>query len=346
MEEYTRYLSGIWENSWLTNHGPLVQQLEKQLKDFLGVEHLLYVTNGNIAIQLAIKALELNGEIITTPFSYVATTNSVLWENCKPVFADIDPATYCINPNDIEKLITSNTSGILATHVYGNACDVEAIQQIATKHHLKIIYDGAHSFGVNFKNESILNYGDASTLSFHATKLYHTIEGGAIITKDKALADKLALYRSFGHMGDDYYSVGINGKNSEFHAAMGLANLPHIENIMASRRLTTKLYQTLLNPNKIHYPEKHPLQNQNYSYFPVLLESEQVMLNVRQLLLENNVGTRRYFYPSLNTLPFLTDHMSCPVSEDIASRVLCLPLYFELPENDVKRICQLVNACL
>ena len=187
IEEYLKYLSGIWENSWLTNQGPLVVELEKQLKDYLGVENLLFVSNGTIAIQLAIKALELKGEIITTPFSYVATTTSVIWENCTPVFADIDKNSLCIDPDKIEKLITPDTSAILATHVFGHACDILRIEEIANKYKLKIIYDGAHAFGVKVGNESIFNFGDVSTISFHATKLFHTVEGGAIITKDKEL---------------------------------------------------------------------------------------------------------------------------------------------------------------
>ncbi len=279
IEEYQKQLSKIWNNSWLTNHGPLVQELEHKLKEYLGVGHLLFTSNGTIAIQLAIKALELTGEIITTPFSYVATTTSILWENCTPVFADIDKKSFCIDPEEIEKHITVNTSAILATHVYGNACDIFKIEEIAKKHHLKVIYDGAHAFDVNVNGTSIFNYGDVSTISFHATKLFHTTEGGAIITKDKNLAEKLFLYRSFGHIGDDYHTIGINGKNSEFHAAMGLCNLPHVVDIIENRKKSVSLYRSLLNSPKLFFPEQHPSQTNNYAYFPVVFENEETLLS-------------------------------------------------------------------
>jgi len=344
IEEYQKQLSKIWNNSWLTNQGPLVQELEHKLTEHLGVENLLFVSNGTIAIQLAIKALDLKGEIITTPFSYVATTTSIIWENCTPVFADIDKKTFCIDPYEIEKLITPHTSGIIATHVYGHACDVFKIEEIARKHNLKIIYDGAHAFGVTINDNSIFNYGDVSTISFHATKLFHTVEGGAIVTKDKKLAEKLYLYRSFGHIADDYYSVGINGKNSEFHAAMGLCNLPRVNEIIENRKKSVMLYKSLLVNSKITFPEKHAAQNYNYSYFPVVFDSEETLLAVRKTLLENEINTRRYFYPSLNNLPYLSVKFKCPVSESISKRVLCLPLYFDLAPNDVERICKIVNS--
>jgi dTDP-4-amino-4,6-dideoxygalactose transaminase len=346
IEEYNKYLEGIWERTWLTNQGPLVQELEQKLKAFLGVHHLLFMSNGTIAIQLAIKALELKGEIITTPFSYVATTTSALWENCKPVFTDIENKTFCIDPEKIEEMITPNTSGILATHVYGNACDVIKIKAIADKYKLKVIYDGAHAFGVSVNESSIFNYGDITTISFHATKLFHTVEGGAIVTKNKELADKLSLYRSFGHIIDDYYTIGINGKNSEFHAAMGLCNLSHVTEIISNRRETVELYSKLLNQAKISFPEKHPLQNSNYAYFPVVFETEEILLQVRKNLLGKEISTRRYFYPSLNKLPYLTEKYSCPISEDISKRVLCLPLYFNLSANAVERICQIINSSI
>jgi dTDP-4-amino-4,6-dideoxygalactose transaminase len=346
LEEYQQYLKKIWENSWLTNQGPLVQELEKKLKDYLGVENLLFVSNGTIAIQLVIKALKLKGEIITTPFSYVATTTSIIWENCTPVFADIEDQTFCINPREIEKHITPKTSAILATHVYGNACDVEKIETLAKKYNLKIIYDGAHAFGINIGATSVFNYGDVSTISFHATKLFHTIEGGAIITKDKTLAEKLFLYRSFGHIGDDYYSIGINGKNSEFHAAMGLCNLPRVNEIMDNRKNTILLYKTLLLNPRISFPEIHPHQNNNYSYFPVVFENEKTLLAIRKKLLENHISTRRYFYPSLNNMPYLKSQSTCPVSEDIAKRVLCLPLYFDIGISNIEHICKIVNSVI
>lgn len=338
IEEYESYLKKIWANSWLTNQGPLVQELELKLKEYLDVKNLLFVSNGTIAIQLVIKAMELKGEIITTPFSYVATTTSILWENCTPVFADIENKSYCIDPSEIEKHITPNTSAILATHVYGYSCDVEKIEAIAKKYNLKVIYDGAHAFNVKVNGSSIFNYGDASTISFHATKLFHTIEGGAIITNDDELAKKLFLYRSFGHIGDNYYSLGINGKNSEFHAAMGLCNLPRVNEIIDNRKQTVLLYNKLLSNSKITFPEAHPLQNINYSYYPVTFLSEETLLRVRQNLLDSKISTRRYFYPSLNNLPYINNQSSCPVSENISKRVLCLPLYYDLEKENVEKI--------
>lgn len=343
-EEYQKYLSAIWDKSWLTNHGPLVQELEIKLKEFLGVENLLYVSNGTIAIQIALKALELSGEIITTPFSYVATTTSVLWENCTPVFADIDNKSFCLDPDQIEKCITSATTAILATHVYGHSCDVKKIEKIAQKHNLKVIYDGAHAFAVRVAGKSIFDYGDVSTISFHATKLFHTIEGGAIITKDKKLAEKMFLYRSFGHIGDDYYSIGINGKNSEFHAAMGLCNLPYVAAIIDNRKTRVLYYKRLLESTQLTFPKVTVEQSLNYAYFPVVFENEEKLLKVRSALLENEISTRRYFYPSLNNLSYLTKKYSCPVSENISKRVLCLPLYYDLDNNDIERICKIVNA--
>ena len=343
-EEYQKYLSDIWYNSWLTNHGPMVQELEKKLKEYLGVEHLLYMSNGTIAIQIAIQALELKGEVITTPFSYVATTTSVLWEGCTPVFADIDSKSFCLDPEEIEKRITPATTAILATHLYGHACDIKKIEKIALKYNLKVIYDGAHAFDVKVDGSSIFNYGDVSTISFHATKLFHTIEGGAVITKDKKLAEKMLLYRSFGHIGDDYYSIGINGKNSEFHAAMGLCNLPYVAAIIDNRKKRVQLYHDLFKNSKITFPEITVEQSLNYAYFPVVFENEETLLKVRSALLENGVSTRRYFYPSLNNLSYLTEKYSCPVSENISKRVLCLPLYYDLDVFDVERICKIINA--
>ena len=230
LEEYQKYLEGIWKRQWLTNMGPLASELEMKLKEHLGLKHLLFVTNGTVALQMAIKALDLQGEIITTPFSFVATTSSIVWEGCTPVFADIDKDTLNIDATKIEAAITDKTTAILATHVYGNPCDVVAIEEIAKKHNLKVIYDGAHAFGVEVNGRSIFEYGDISICSLHATKLYHSGEGGLIVTKDSVLLKKIASMRNFGFAGSEAFSeLGINGKNSEFHAAMGLANIPHIE---------------------------------------------------------------------------------------------------------------------
>ncbi|MBF1098541.1 MAG: DegT/DnrJ/EryC1/StrS family aminotransferase, partial [Riemerella sp.] len=242
-EEYLKYIDGIWNRQWLTNMGPLASQLEMELKEFLDVQHLLFVTNGTVAIQMAIKALDITGEIITTPFSFVATTSSIVWEGCTPIFVDICPESLCIDADKIEDAITEKTQAILATHVYGNPCDVVKIEQIAKKHNLKVIYDAAHAFGVKVNGKSVFEYGDISTCSLHSTKLYHSVEGGLIITQNPDLLKKLASIRNFGISGFDSFSeLGINGKNSEFHAAMGLANLKHTEAIHNQRKKLSECY--------------------------------------------------------------------------------------------------------
>jgi dTDP-4-amino-4,6-dideoxygalactose transaminase len=344
-ESYQKLLNEIWERQWLTNNGPCVIELEKILKEYLDTPNFLFTGNGTIAIQLAIKALDLKGEIITTPFSYVATTTSILWENCTPVFVDIDEKHLCLNPELIEKAITKNTTAILATHVYGNPCDVEAIQKVANKHNLKVIYDGAHAFGVKYKNKSLFTYGDISTLSFHATKLFHTIEGGGIAWNNNVLNEKLFLLRSFGHIGDDYFCVGINGKNSEFHAAMGLAIFPHINDIIYKRKAITNLYNQLLSELPLTRPQIREQTIYNYAYYPIIFNNEEALLEVKDHLYTNEIVTRRYFYPSLNKLSYLTGE-DCPVSEDISKRVLCLPLYPDLSMEDVQRIVALIKHIL
>ena len=343
-EDYIALIKKAWEKKWLTNHGPLVQELEQKIKEFLGVKNFIFVSNGTIALQIAIKALELKNEIITTPFSYVATTNSILWEGCTPVFADINNVDYNIDASKIEALITDRTSAILATHVYGNPCDVEAIDKIAKKHGLKVIYDAAHAFGTIYKKQQLLSFGDIATCSFHATKLFHTIEGGGIVTNDAELAKRMNLYKSFGHIGDEYISIGINGKNSEFHAAMGLCLLPNMASFISKRRQLSELYIQLLKNLPLTFPK--PLQDTiyNFSYFPVLFESEEQLLHVKGLLEKNGISARRYFYPSLNRLPQHTGE-ACPVSEFISKRVLSLPLFYELKEEEVEKICAFIKTC-
>lgn len=343
LPEYVSHLEEIWENGQLTNDGPLAKRLEGQLKSFLGVKHLHFCTNGTIVIQLAIKILELQGEVITTPFSYVATTNALLWENIEPIFVDIDPKTYCINADLIEAAITERTTAILATHVYGNACDVEAIERIAKKHNLYVIYDGAHTFGATLNGRSLLSYGDISTCSFHATKVFHTVEGGVIIANRDGWEKELHWMRAFGHKGDDYYFMGINGKNSEFHAAMGLCNLPRVPDLIAARKAVCELYDATLNFNHLSKPTLVEGLTFNYAYYPVIFENETTMLAVRAALNQQNIFPRRYFYPSLNTLHFLKNYQPCPVSEDISSRVLSLPLHAQLPHEDVKTIAKIIN---
>jgi len=346
-EIYLEYVRGIWERGYLTNNGPLLQQLESQLKEYLEVDHLYFCGNGTIVLQIAIKALEISGEVITTPFSYCATSNAILWEKCVPVFVDIDKNTFNIDPELIEASITPATTAILATHVYGNPCDVEKIEEIARKHNLKVIYDAAHAFGVTYKNKSLLSYGDISTCSFHATKVFHTIEGGALISNHPELDEKLSLLRAFGHQGDEsYHFAGINGKNSEFHAAMGLCNLPLVPEIISARKEVFDAYDSQLNWDLLERPVKNKDTVYNYAYYPVVFSSEQVLKDVLEALREQEIIPRRYFYPSLNTLPFMPRQIACPVSENISERVLCLPLYVGLPLTDVERISAIINSVI
>ncbi|WP_373399106.1 DegT/DnrJ/EryC1/StrS family aminotransferase [Algoriphagus halophilus] len=339
--DYEKYLDGIWERNWLTNNGPLVNELELRLKEYLGLDHLLFVSNGTIALQMAIKGLGLKGEIITTPFSYVATTTSIIWEGCQPVFVDILPDRLTINPDLIEEAITSKTSAILATHVYGIPCEVEKIQQIADKHGLKVIYDGAHAFGVKFKGRSIFEYGDISTCSFHATKLFHTIEGGGVFTKDPELLKRMAYLRNFGHDGfEKFNGIGINGKNSEFHSAMGLAVLPYLEKIVQTKASQVQFYKGLLKGLKVTYPKTENIENYNHSYFPILFSSEGNLKRSKQILEMNQIGSRRYFYPGLNGLDYTSG--DCSVSDDVSKRILCLPLYHTLTQEEQRMIARLL----
>ena len=341
--EYEEYLSGIWKRQWLTNMGPLSNKLELELKKHLRVKHLLFVTNGTIALQMAIKALDLKGEIITTPFSFVATTSSIVWEGCIPVFVDIDKDSLNIDPTKIEAAITKKTSAILATHVYGNPCDVEAIDEIAKKHNLKVIYDGAHAFGAEVNGKSIFEYGDISTCSLHATKLFHSVEGGLVITKDPDLLKNLAYIRNFGFKNaESFATLGINGKNSEFHAAMGLVNLLHYDAIHKKRKILFEAYEERLVNLKARSPIWHAAGKRNYAYYPVIFEDEQLMLDCMERLQKNEIFTRRYFYPSLATsLPYLKSG-TFKVTDDIAKRILCLPFFYDLSVEEVDLIGRII----
>lgn len=331
--EYTRYLKGIWKRTWLTNNGPLVNELEISLKEHLQVPNCLYVSNGTIAIQMAIKALDLKGDIITTPFSYVATTSSIVWEGCKPIFVDIDSKSLNIDSSKIESKITPSTTAILATHCFGNPCDIEQIEKIALKHSLKVIYDAAHCFGTNYKGQSVFNYGDISTTSFHATKLFHTVEGGAIFTSLRSNFEKLGFLRNFGHNGPETFNgVGINGKNSEFHAAMGLVNLRYIEQIKKRRKDQYSYYQRKLEMHDIRFIQLEEEEGFNYAYCPIIFESEKITLEVKRILEINQIFPRRYFYPSLSKLDYVEG--DTPISDDISSRILCLPVYHDLTKEE------------
>jgi dTDP-4-amino-4,6-dideoxygalactose transaminase len=343
-EEFETLLDEVWNRNWLTNNGPLVQRLEQELEEYLGVAHLNYVSNGTIALQIAIKALELKGEIITTPFSYVATTSSIVWEGCSPVYVDIDPETLNINPALIEEAITDRTTGILATHVFGNPCDIEAIQDIADRHNLKVIYDAAHCFGTKYKGKSVYHYGDISTASFHATKLFHTVEGGAVITNDAELDQKVQRMRNFGHAGrDNFEGVGINGKNSEFHAAMGLCNLKYINEILQKHKAQCQYYDKQLEGGSVRVQQIQPDTQYNFSYYPVIFENEEITLQVKEASEEAGISPRRYFYPSLCELEYVSSNKTA-VSVDISKRILCLPLYHELTQANQEGISETINS--
>jgi dTDP-4-amino-4,6-dideoxygalactose transaminase len=330
IEEYQDLLAGIWQRNWFTNNGPLVNDLELKLKTYLGAKHLLYLSNGTIAIQIALKALGITKKVITTPFSYVATTSSLVWEGCTPVFADIDAETLNIDPAKIEACIDEDTEAILATHCFGNPCDIDAIDKIAKQHKLKVIYDAAHCFGTTYKGKSIFNYGDVSTTSFHATKLYHTIEGGAVFTQDPKVLKRMAYMRNFGHDGPErFFGVGINGKNSEFHAAMGIVNLKYLEAILAKRKVQCLTYNTLLKGLNVKKQKIVTDAKFNYAYYPILFETEDMALKMKSALEKHEIFSRRYFYPSLSSLNYVKGN-STPIADKVSSRILCLPLYHEL----------------
>lgn len=348
-DEYAAMLSEIWDKTILTNDGPLNQRLEAKLKEELKLEYLRVTNNGTVVLQMALKALQLKpgSKIITTPFSYVATTNAILWENCIPIFADIKEDDFNIDPEQIEAALQEHPDAraIMATHVYGNACEVDRIQAIADRAGLKVIYDAAHTFGSLYNGKSILSYGDLSTCSFHATKVFHTVEGGCIVSHDAEMDNTLRNYRSFGHRNDDYFDIGINAKNSEFHAAMGLVMLPKVPGLIAQRKQVAELYGKYLNFNNITRPTLLPGMEYNYAYFPVVFESKEVLGKVKAALENEQIIPRRYFYPSLNTLDFLPDisRKPCPVSDSVALRVLSLPYYPGLPEEDVIEVCRIIN---
>lgn len=337
--EFQSYVHRIFETSYFTNNGPLLKELERQICAFLNLDSCCFVTNGTLAIQLALRALGITeGEIITTPFSYVATTSAILWERCTPVFVDMDPRTLCIDPNRIEAAVTPKTRAILPVHVFGGACDVAALADISKRYGIPVVYDAAHAFGSELDGKSLLSYGEMATCSFHATKLFHTIEGGCVVSHDPEIQRKLDLLRRFGHNNDEYIQLGINAKASEFQAAMGLANLPHVPEIIADRRRSSLLYDELL-AGVVERPTLPKGLTYNYAYYPVLFRTESELLRVQAVLEAKNIHIRRYFYPSLNTLPYLPPpQFSCPQSETISSRIACLPLFYRMEERIVKKI--------
>jgi dTDP-4-amino-4,6-dideoxygalactose transaminase len=342
INKFTAYVNDIYQNAWMTNNGPLVNTLEKRLEEYLGVKNLVLVSNGSMALHLAYKLLGLSGEVITVPFSFVATTSTLVWDNLTPVFVDVDTNTLNINPALIEEKITEKTSAILPVHVFGNVCDVEALQSIAEKHNLKLVYDAAHAFGVTHKGESVFNFGDISTVSFHATKLFHSIEGGALIIKDDSLYEQAKCMINFGMSGQEIKCVGTNFKMNEFQAAMGLAVLDDIDKILEERKaIWMRYFQSfdgIFKLQSITEDSKH-----NYHYFPVIFESERDLVCVQEAMNKEDIYPRRYFYPSLNTLDYLSSDAVCKVSEKIASRILCFPIYPGLTFNEQSLIIDIVD---
>jgi len=344
--EYINHLEEAWDSAWLTNRGQLSLRLEDQLRELLEVDNILLINNGTIALQIALKILGKGGEIITTPFSYVATTSSIVWENCTPVFVDIDPVYFTIDERLIENAISEKTTAILATHVFGNPCNVDVIDKIAKKHGIMVIYDAAHCFGVKYKGDSIFNFGDVSTCSFHATKLFHTGEGGAVFSKNTDLFNKLYYSHNFGHKGtEQFHGLGVNGKISELQAALGLTMLPHMSKIIQERKKVVEYYRANLNGAKLKYINIRDNVKWNYSYFPVVFQDEAKLLAIKNNLEKRDIVPRRYFYPSLNTLPYV-DYVRMENSEYLAKRILCLPLYVGLEENHLETICGIINEGL
>ena len=346
IQEFQALVQRAFDAHLLTNRGQMVVELEAKLLEYLGVQSILMMTNGTIPIQIAVKLLGNGGEIITTPFSYVATTSSIVWEGCTPVFVDIHPEYLTIDETKIEAAITPKTTAILATHVFGNPCHVEAIEVIALKHGLKVIYDGAHAFGVKYNGQSIFNFGDVSTCSFHATKLFHTGEGGAAFCSNPELANQIYYSHNFGHDGPlAFQGLGINGKMSELQAAMGLAVFPYLETIIEQRKELASAYIDLLCNADLTFIKIRKNTDWNYSYFPVLFRNESDLLRVVEALNKANIFPRRYFFPSLNTLPYLPA-ISMPISESVAARIACLPIYPGLEMVELQRITAIIKNSL
>lgn len=345
LEEYHAQLQRVWDNQWLTNRGALVQELETKLADYLTLQEskMIIMNNGTIPIQIALKLLAKGGEVITTPFSYVATTSAIVWENCTPVFVDIHPEYLTIDETKIEAAITDKTTCILATHVFGNPCNIEAIEAIAQKYKLKVIYDAAHCFGVTYQGKSIFEYGDISTCSFHATKLFHTGEGGALFTKDPELFHQCFYSHNFGHDGPlAFHGLGINGKISELQAAMGLSVLPYMSAILQARAEVVDLYDSLLDFDKVQKMKLREHSQWNYSYYPILFKDEVTLLKIQKELNEAQIFPRRYFYPSLNTVPFVSQQ-KMDISENLSSNIICLPLYIGIEKNIIKKIVKFID---
>ena len=339
-KEFKNYLDEIWENEWLTNNGPIHKKFEQSLEEYLKADNITLTVNGHSALDTAIKGLELKGEVITTPFTFASTTHSLTLNNITPVFCDIKESDLTIDEDKIEDLITDKTTAIMPVHVYGHMCNIERIEEIAKRHNLKVIYDAAHTFGVNYKGKAISNYGDVSMLSFHATKIFHTIEGGALIYNDKKMKQTFETLKNFGIEGEETINfVGGNSKMNEFQASMGLINLKHIDKLIEERKKITLYYRKLLkelNGIKFFEPENlYKDYNYNYSYLPILIENRDELY---KFLKKYNIYTRKYFYPIVPEFGCYKEKYKdtkVPVAKKISSQVLCLPLYNGLKKEDV-----------
>ncbi len=337
-DEVNIMMKEIWSSGIMTHNGPLVQRFENLFSDLIGVPSTVTCVNGTIALQMAIRALKLKGEIITTPFTFIATASAIIWEHCIPVFVDIDPETLNIDATKIEEKITYHTVGIIPVHVFGNACDIDDIGDIAKRHNLHVIYDAAHAVGVNYKGKSVLNYGDISCTSFNANKILNTAEGGACFTQDTALDQKLRRIRVFGC--EDFSNViedGTNAKMTEIHAAVGIANLKYLDRFLADRKKKYFYYKDRLSEvSAIRF--QRITEDCNYSYMPIIFKTEENLLKAKRALSEEGISSRRYFYPSLNTYSKLFPYVECPESEKIALCCLCLPIYYALSYTDMDKI--------
>lgn len=353
LDEFIPYLESIWENRILTNCGPFHHQLEAALCEYLGVEHIALFTNGTIALVTALQALRITGEVITTPYSFVATSHSLLWNGIKPVFADIDPQTLNLDPERIEAAITPQTTAIMPVHCYGHPCDVEAIQRIADNYNLKVIYDAAHAFGVEDSRGSILRHGDLSVLSFHATKVFNTFEGGAIVCPDAKTKVRIDQLKNFGHVGEvSVVAPGINGKMSEFNAALGLLQLKHIDKALAQRKIIDAIYREKLAGIKgISCLGDAGEKTANFAYFPILVDGDYPISrdDLYQRLKDIGIHPRRYFYPLISDFPMYRGLSSAnkenlPVATRAARQVLCLPIYPDLELRLVVEIAGFIAA--
>ncbi len=341
LDDFRELLQGPWQSGILTHNGPLVQKLEHELQSVLKCAAMRVVTNGTMAIQLAIRALGIRGEIITTPFTWLATSRAIEWEGCKPVFVDIDPETLNLDPEKVESSITKDTVAVLPVHVFGNACDLEGFETLVKQHRIKLIYDAAHAVGVEINGTSILNYGDISATSFHATKIFNTGEGGGCVSTDVDLINKISELRFFGFRdGGDVGSEGLNGKMTEIHAALGLVNLPLLNDTISHRKRLNERYRENLNSAAVHFQKLS--EATNVSYFPVIFSEEEVRDSVESRLNMADIFPRRYFYPSLDSLSCYPSAQTCTYSRAISERILCLPSHNGVSIQDVDRISQII----